>query len=36
MTPQDVLLEEGNVLYDPTVDVNGIAAGAVYTTERFY
>ena len=31
-----VLLEEGNVLYDPTVDVNGIAAGAVYTTERFY
>ena len=29
-------LEEGNVLYDPTVDVNGIAAGAVYTTERFY
>lgn len=31
-----VRLESGDVLYDPTVDVNGIAAGAAYTTERFY
>lgn len=31
-----VLLEGGETLYDPTADVSGTGAGAVYTAERVY